>query len=87
MASLPRRPLQFMLLVRRRTTIPTAVSQRLPKRVAIQVVAPPAERSCLHRRSGAHQTTVNGVTYYVSGSTYYEPVFSDGEVVYQVAHP
>ena len=52
-----------------------------------QVVAPPAGAMVPSPPSGAHQTTVNGVTYYVSGSTYYEPVFSNGEVVYRVAQP
>jgi hypothetical protein len=52
-----------------------------------QVVAPPAGAMVPSPPSGAQQTTLNGVTYYVSGSTYYEPVFSNGEVVYRVAQP
>jgi hypothetical protein len=52
-----------------------------------QVVAPPAGAMASSPPSGAYQTTVNGVTYYVSGSTYYEPVFSNGEIVYRVAQP
>jgi len=50
-------------------------------------VAPPAGAMVPSPPSGAHQTTVNGVTYYVSGSTYYEAAFSNGKVVYRVAQP
>jgi Predicted periplasmic protein (DUF2092) len=34
---------------------------------------------------GAYQTTLNGITYYASGSTYYESAFSNGQVVFKVA--
>jgi hypothetical protein len=52
-----------------------------------QVVAPPPGAMVSSPPPGAYQTTLNGVTYYVSGATYYEPVFSGSEVVYRVAQP
>jgi hypothetical protein len=52
-----------------------------------QVVSPPMGATVPSVPPGAYQTTVNGTTYYVSGSTYYEPVFSDGQVVFKVAQP
>ena len=52
-----------------------------------QVVSPPSGATVPSPPSGAYQTTMNGTTYYVSGSTYYEPVFSNGEVAYRVSQP
>jgi len=36
---------------------------------------------------GATITTVNGQTYYVSGSTYYKPFYSGSQVIYVVSRP
>jgi len=51
------------------------------------VVSPPMGATVPSIPPSAYQTTVNGATYYVSGSTYYEPVFSDGQVAFRVAQP
>ena len=36
---------------------------------------------------GATATTMNGSTYFVSGSTYYRPFYSGSQVVYIVSQP
>jgi len=52
-----------------------------------QVVSPPMGATVSSVPPGAYQTTVNGITYYVSGSTYYQPEFSNGQVVFKVTQP
>jgi hypothetical protein len=36
---------------------------------------------------GAYSTTIDGSTYYVSGSTYYKPFYSGSQVIYVVSRP
>jgi hypothetical protein len=52
-----------------------------------QVMPPPIGAMVTSVPPGAYETTLNGTSYYVSGATYYEPVFANGQVVFRVTQP
>lgn len=48
---------------------------------------PPIGTTVYSLPPGATITTINGSTYYVSGSTYYKPFYSGSQVIYIVSRP
>ena len=50
-----------------------------------EIVTAPIGANVYTLPNGAYSTTINGSTYYVSGSTYYKPYFDGSQVAYTVA--